>query len=305
MKAHVELEGQEGGVRYLAITEPQVTVGSSPSAGIPLVNASELAAEHFLLAPRKEGCWVGVAQGVETPLLCGDDVLTGQVVAWGSTFTVGDLRFRLKEGSPPGPALFKAGAKPTLGADLSKNAFLGLVLVFWAVARFFPWGGDDDLLRGEVPEPTALFGNLAVACPVGAARELGDSFAYEALARMDRYAFDAEEGIFSVEAHSRAIACYQKVPDSVAAEAEERRRDALVEKIEEDYRARNLHLRRSIKNKDYQRALELDRELIVMVRTRRSSEYLRWLAKIERQLIAKLRQEAAAKKKSESVFDFF
>ena len=297
MDCYLELRfGDE--VKHIPIDAEQVTVGSSPTAGIPLVNASQLEAEHFLVAPRREGCWVSVAEGAQVPLLLEGRALQGELVPWDAELVAGELRFTLKRGSPPVLGLFGSSdkKKPSKFQQLLNYAALiaGVGALVFAYRSFT---AGDATLREPPPEPPELFANLAMACSEGDRKALADNFAYEALARMDRYPFDPEEGILSVWAHSRAIDCYKKLGDRVAARSEEQRRSRLIDKLTQDYRARRLQLGRAIDRKDWRHALDMAQDILRMIMSQGSSDYLQWLARIERRLILKIQEEEEAAKK--------
>lgn len=297
LDAYLELR-KDGELTYLVVPADQVTLGSSPSAGIPLVNASELSLEHLLIAPRRDGCWISVAEGVEFPVEFEQRPISAELVPWDSQVTVGALQFTLKRGRPPAPSLFENDSSAKEGGKKSK-ALWQLAQVLLVLAAFFAYRqlrAQDDFLQDEPPPPPPLFGNLSLACPEGDPKTLAETFAYEALARMDRYPFDSEEGTLSVFAHTRAIACYEKLGDREAAGREEQIRASLMDKLTQDFRGKTVLVRRAGKKQEFRRALQLSRDLIVMVRHKRNSEYLRWLAQVERYCIAKIREEEEAEK---------
>ena len=56
MEAYVEVIREDGTLERTRIEGEQITVGRSPTAGVPLPDTHNLKPKHLLIAPRGEGC---------------------------------------------------------------------------------------------------------------------------------------------------------------------------------------------------------------------------------------------------------
>ena len=102
MEAYVEIIREDGTLERTRIEGDQITVGRSPTAGVPLPDARDLEPEHLLIAPRGEGCWVAVAQGAKVTAKVRGQPFQHGMVAWGSEIEIGGLRLQGSQQPPPG-----------------------------------------------------------------------------------------------------------------------------------------------------------------------------------------------------------
>ena len=61
MEAYVEVIREDGSLERHRIEKDQITVGKSPTAGVPIPDGRDLEPEHLLIAPRGEGCDASLA----------------------------------------------------------------------------------------------------------------------------------------------------------------------------------------------------------------------------------------------------
>jgi hypothetical protein len=274
----LEILRQDGSVERHSLGRDRVILGRQPRDGIAVPYALELEAEHLLLAPRSEGCWLSVAEGVRTPALVRGQRFDGGLVPWGTELSVGSLWLKLVA-SRPRPARPPAVSLPTLG----------FIVALLGVAGWLLFSPEEEELPGmTTAQPPALFGD-APGCPekdeaatAPRAREAADA----ALAKSQRYPFAAQDGIRAVEMFGEAASCFAAAGQDAAADRVRKSRTALEARIQEDYRTHRLKLERAIEYRRTRAALVEVRELLALVR-HLDHPYTTWLHTLERHLSLK------------------
>lgn len=278
MEAYVEVIREDGTLERTRIEGEQITVGRSPTAGVPLPDARDLEPEHLLIAPRGEGCWVAIAQGAKVAAKVRGQPFQHGMIAWGSEIEIGGLRFRVTDKPPQAEAKGKSQASPLVIIA----GILGAVVVIWSLQ-----GEEATGLETEAPAPYPLFTPLA-ACPVTdplQATNRAQQSAEAALAKSERYPFDPADGLDSVVLYDTAYLCFNAQHSTAAATEMQRERDYMQHRIQQDYDTHRLRMQRGLELERYDDALLENRALLAMVRERGAGHpYVDWLIRMERQL---------------------
>ena len=274
----LEIIREDGTLERQLLEGDQITVGRSPTAGIPIVDARGLEPEHLMVAPRADGCWVAVAQGAPAVQVGGETFQHG-MLAWGSEIAIGGLRLKVTDKLPKET---KDPSEKKVSAPIMIAFFIIIPLVGWLLLA------DDDAALDSTPaaDPPELF-DAQVPCETGGggtARHGGDRAAEAAIAKQERYPFHAQDGVEAVILYQRAYSCYRSLNATEQAAAMERERQALQARIEEDFRTHRLRLRRAVEQGRHPDALLETRSLINLVEHREGHAYLLWLRDFERQL---------------------
>ncbi len=276
MDAWVEITRPDGTMERHRIEGDRITVGRSPTAGIPLVNADDLEAEHVLLAPRPDGCWVAVAEGASPAIARGEPVQAA-VVPWGTELRVGSVELRVTD--KPTPTRKAGDGKVSWPVLIA--AFVGLPLAGWLLLS----EPEAELPMDAGAPPPALFDEP------GDCRESGQSALHRAREAAEaashtseRYPFDAQDGVEAVRHYGVAQACYEAAAKRADAARIGRERQALVQRIDEDYRTHRLRLERALKFQRWDDALREARALDSLTAHRQGDPYVSWLVLLERRL---------------------
>lgn len=281
MEAYVEIIREDGSLERTRIEGEQITVGRSATAGIALPDARDLEAEHMLIAPRGDGCWVAIAQGAKIGAKVGGQPFQHGMVAWGAELEIGNLRFRLTDKPPQDQK--KAGQQSSPVVIIA--AVVTALVVLWALS-----GDPGSGLEMDAPEAFVLFQD-PIACPVtGAlAQHRADEDAAAALAKSERYPFDPSDGVESVHLYRTAQACYASLSMAPAAADMEREANYMQTRIEEDYRTHRVRLERALAHENYEDALLETRSLLALIQeVARDHPYTVWLSRLERQIALEL-----------------
>ena len=273
-EAYVEILHEDGTVEQAVIEGDQVIVGRAPSAGISLPDVREMEAEHILLAPRGDGCWVAVAEGARA-IVVADRPFERGMVAWGTELTIGAVKLRLLD-APPGEAgKAKKGTSP----------IVLLAAVILPVAFFMLMDEPEELVDPDAGvEPPALFeGEEACDAQGGPAQHRAQEDLEAARAKGERYPFAAQDGVQSVIFFRRAKACFDAAGDGEHAGRAAAEGVAMERRLDEDYMRRRLRLERSLKQERWQEALVETRALRELLAHRRH-RYVTWLGNLQRQL---------------------
>ncbi|MGE0790519.1 MAG: FHA domain-containing protein [Sandaracinaceae bacterium] len=280
MDVWLEIIREDGTLERQRIEGEQVTVGRSPAAGIPIVDARTLEPEHLMLAPRDGGCWVAVAQGAQIPVRVRGQTFSQGMLAWGTELEVANLKLRITDQLPKEK---KDPSEKPVSAPVLIAMFVVLPLVGWLLLSDESVGIDAT---PAAPAPELFRSGLE--CPVngGNTRHRADLEAEAAIAKSERYPFNSQDGVQSVISYRRAEACYQALGPTAQTEAQVMRRegDTMQRRIEEDYRTHRLRLERSLEQGRLPDALLETRALIQLLRHQPSDPYVIWLQQLERQL---------------------
>jgi hypothetical protein len=276
MEPILEILRPDGSTERHMLGAEQVILGRHPRSGIAIPSAYELEAEHMMIMPRREGCWISVAEGARTPATVAGQHFVSGMLPWGSELGVGSLLLRVME-APPQVAAPKQ-SQVSLPTVLLSVALLGVAA--WLFLR----PADDRLPGMTSAPPPPLFSDKA-ACPVERAASLprAKEAADAASARRDRYAFDAQDGIQAVELYAVAAACFSAAGQDAEAERARTSGQQLLDRIQEDYRTRRLGLQRALEYRRTRQALVETRGLLALV-SHLDDPYTAWLRSLERHL---------------------
>jgi len=285
MERYVEIIHPNGAKERHSLARERVVLGRQPREGIPIPYAMELEFEHLLLVPRKDGCWLSIAEGARTPALVNGQRLDNGLVAWGSEVNLGPLWFKVVDA----PNARTSGGMPVPGAAPPQKTSLTTVLLSAALLAFAGWlflSPEDDGLPGMTSvAPPPLFA-APPSCPekdpptaAGRAREAADA----ALAKSQRYPFAAQDGVGAVELYAMAAACYTVAGKDGDADQVRQAGAVLEERIQEDYRTHRLKLERAIQYKRTRQALIETQKLLDLVK-HLNHPYTTWLRNMERHL---------------------
>lgn len=278
MDCWIEIIREDGTLERQHIEGERVTLGRSPSAGVPIPDARDLEPEHLMIAPRADGCWVAVAQGARAGATVRGQPFEHGMVAWGAEIEVGNLKLRVTDRLPKEK---KDPGEKQVSAPVMIAFFVLVPLVGWMLL------GDEgaDIDTNPAAPPPELFED-AVACPTsgGNTRHHADRDAEAAIAKSERYPFSSQDGVDAVRLYMRSRSCYSALGQTEAASAMEQEADLMRRRVEEDYRHHQLRLQRSLEQGRLPDALLEARALIELVRHRRDDPYLAWLRQLSRQL---------------------
>jgi hypothetical protein len=277
MEAYVEVIREDGTLERHRIEGEQVTVGRSPTAGVPIPDGRDLEPEHLLVAPRGEGCWVAIAQGAKVQAKVRGEAFQHGMVAWGTEIEIGSIKLRVADSLPKETKDGEGKTSPVvlIGA-------VGIIGVLAWTMLSDPSGPD---IETQAPtDPLTLF-DADVACPQTGAQALysADEDAEGALAKSERYPFDASDGVESVVLYRRSQACYAAVGQPEAATRMQHEGDWMQHRIEEDYTTHRLRLERAMEQQRWPDALLETRALLALTR-HRDHPYVQWLTRNERRL---------------------
>lgn len=277
MEAYVEVIREDGSLERHRIENDQITVGKSPTAGVPIPDGRDLEPEHLLIAPRGEGCWVAIAQGARVVAKVRGEAFQHGMVAWGTEIEIGSLKIKVTDSLPKES---KDGDQKT-----SPIVLLGGVGIIGVLAWTMLSDPGGHGLETQAPtEPLQIF-DTEVPCPTTGAQALymADEDAEGALAKSERYPFDASDGVESVQLYRRSQACYALVGQTEAANRMRQEGDWMQHRIEEDYTTHRLRLERAMEQQRWPDALLETRALLALTR-HREHPYVQWLIRNERRL---------------------
>jgi hypothetical protein len=277
MEAYVEVIREDGSLERHRIEGDQITVGRSPTAGVPIPDGRDLEPEHLLIAPRGEGCWVAIAQGAKLQAKVRGEAFQHGMVAWNTEIEIGNIKLRVTDSLPKEK---KTGEQKT-----SPVVMIGAVGIVGILAWTMLSDSGDAGIETQAPaEPLALF-EEAVACPTTGANALyqADEDAEGALAKSERYPFDPSDGVESVMLYRRSQACYVTAGQTDAATRMQQEGEWMRHRIDEDYTTHRLRLERAMEQERWPDALLETRALLALVRGR-DHPYVAWLIRNERQL---------------------
>ncbi len=277
MEAYVEVLREDGSLERLRIEGEQITVGRSPTAGVPLPDARDLEPEHLLIAPRGDGCWVAVAQNAAVPVRVRGEPFQHGMLAWGTEIDLGSMRLRITDRLPKEQKAPNEKTSPVV--MFGSVGIIGILA--WSLLSD-PGGPDIDT---EAPSESVTIFDGERPCPSAGASALysADQSAEAALAKSERYPFDASDGVESVDLYRTAQACYGLVGQQEAVQRMQREGDWMQHRIEEDYTSHRFRLERAMEQQRWPDALIETRSLLALTRHREHA-YVQWLVRNERQL---------------------
>jgi hypothetical protein len=278
LDAWLEIIREDGTLERQRLEGERITIGRSTSATISIPDARALDAEHLMLAPRSDGCWVAVAQGASTPVIVRGEAFEHGMLAWGAELAVGGLKLRIADRQPDEKKT--EGEKP-VSAPVLIAFFVAIPLVGWLLLS------DPEVGIDATPTaaPPALFDEVS-ACETegGTARHRADRDAEAAIAKAERYPFAAQDGVQAVQLYRRAQACYRAVNASTEAALMGREAELMSRRIDEDFRTHKLRLERALAQGRLPDALLETHALQEIFRHRAGHPYVGWLEQLARQL---------------------
>jgi hypothetical protein len=280
VRAHVVITHSDGSTDVRTFEGERATLGKSLHATIPVLGAPELEDEHLLLAPRREGCWVGVRTDVAVPAAIDGAPIGDGLLPWGTTISLGRVKLTLRRGD---------ARAVTLGPGASRLRVLAMVIGILCCAMMLAGRARGVIADGESElAPSPLF-DAPVACDAAAedAREQGRIAAEHAVARGERFYFDFQDGIHAVALYDRAVQCLRAAGDAESAARVEVARTALATRIDGVYLRLRLRLAQARRAPDDERALATLHQLRELTR-HRDDPYTRSLGDQERELAVRL-----------------
>lgn len=289
MERYVEIIHPNGAKERHSLARERIVLGRQPREGITIPYAMELEFEHLLLVPRKDGCWLSIAEGARTPALVHGQRLDNGLVAWGTEVNLGPLWFKVVDDAP---GVRTSGSIATPGTPPVQKVKLSTVVFSAALIAFAGWlflSPEEDGIPGMTSvAPPPLFPapppcpekDAAAAGP--RAREAADA----ALAKSQRYPFAAQDGVGAVELYALATACFTVAGRDSESDQARQAGAVLEERIQEDYRTHRLKLERAIQYKRTRQALIETQKLLDLVR-HLDHPYTTWLRNMERHLLLK------------------
>lgn len=277
MEAYVEVIREDGTLERHRIEGDQITVGRSPTAGVPIPDGRDLEPEHLLIAPRGDACWVAIAQGSKVQARVRGEPFDHGMLAWGTEVEIGNIKLRVTDSLPKEKKDGEQKASPVvvIGA-------VGIIGVLGWTMFAAPNGHDIDT---AAPTDALELFDAQPACRESGAQALyaADEGAEGALAKSERYPFDSADGVESVSLYRLAQACYTAVGQAEAAARMQREGDWMQHRIEEDYTTHRLRLQRAMEQQRWPDALLETRALLALTR-HRDHPYVHWLTRNERRL---------------------
>jgi len=288
VKFAIELQFVDGRRVTHEFDGEQVTVGSSPDARLTVDGVRELAPQHVLLIPRKTGCWVSAARGVEPRVTCEGKPIDNIEVPWGTELDIGSLTLRV--------------AEPAAVAESRDASLKSAIRIFGmlVIAAGLVWFIRQQGVRIPAPpvEAPALFDDQAQACSAKQGTELDTAMelAQSALIYFQRYPFDAQEGIRADRFLDQARACFEagRSPQQAKGVVEERER--IRARLDAEYRTLLVQLTRSIGDEDYNATLRHAVKLHNFLE-HRPGKYTDWLSSVIRFCQNKVGEQKKKKKR--------
>ncbi len=156
-----------------------------------------------------------------------------------------------------------------------------LVAIALATALVLKHAKKPSLASG-MPEAPALLA-VALTCaeqgPVALAR--ASEAEQSALAKAERYAFDAHDGVDAVRLYGLAQSCYAQGGDSASAQRARKAQDGWTQRMNGEYQSHRLRLRLALDRGATTDAYREAHGLTAMLRGH-TGPYLEWLSSIER-----------------------
>ncbi|MEM6962817.1 MAG: FHA domain-containing protein [Myxococcota bacterium] len=284
--AWLELRLPHGQVNRVPVGSAQLTVGSAPPADIVVKDVPELLAEHLLVTPRPDGCWVACAQGATlVPHLEGKRLQAG-LVPWGTEIVFGPLKLRFTK--HPRAALLHA---PWYAIFALLLAVLVVPLAAWLALAEEPLPQPDlevksSLFEGFFPLETKCdVPNASRVQSAQAAAYRGESMEREAGFREERYPFQPREGVLAVIAWSVAERCFTAAEQEEDQSRAQAAKESMMAKVETDLRGGELRLQRAIELERFDEAVtEADHLGQLVAHLATDHPYRLWLDRLQLQL---------------------
>ena len=241
-----------------------VVAGSSEAAELRLASPV-FQPQHLQLEVLAEGARVRLLDGIEGGIVFEGVQLREAMVPWGSEVFVSGVRLSLLATGER-----KRKAHPLLLAALA----VALVALGWQGG-----GAAADASASTSVEPPTMT-VARVSCPETApqaAVERGRRDEHAALAKLERYPFDASEGLRALEHLNIAKACFEAAGATADQGRASQRQEAIQRTLAEDLAAWRLRLDRALEQDRPREAMAAVRGLEALVEPLGDTPYRAWL----------------------------
>jgi hypothetical protein len=261
MRYFLEIDAPQRVTQRFALPESVVQLGAGPASELRFEG---LPSALLSIEARVDGAFVRLSAGHTQSLVTNGAVSHEALVAWGSDAFVDGLRLA-----------FIAEAEPKRGTSP------WLILALGAAVAWLGWQGADTKAeqRAETMESVVLKPAQAT-CPESSlhgARTAAQRAEQAALARQQRYSFDASEGIKAAGSFRLAEACFGGAGDAVAQARVAARREALERTLASDEVSLRLRLDLALDHERWQDARIVVSKLDELVAPLGATGYRAWL----------------------------
>ncbi len=263
----------------------QTTIGSDKNSTISLPPGDGLLAQHILLVPSPEGCWVSTVPGAPLKSEKGESV-DGQYVEWNSQLSLGRLCFSLKSkktGKKIAQARNQKGKAPDTGEESSNTVspviIMALLLALAYLGNGFLGASQPDV-ESISTAPPLLFAE-SVKCASGNSGHRAEQAEEAAFAKRQRSVFDLQDGIAAVELFSESENCYRAAGRPTEAQAVQSEGSELRASLEAEYKLLRVRLQRALHSGNRSVASTQVNRLQELLRHRASHSYVLALRRLE------------------------
>ncbi len=265
-----------------ALASAQTTIGSDPAADICLSSASHLLAQHVLVAPCPERCWVSTVAG--SPLWDSAGMaVTAAYVPWGSRLTLGPYVFELQKNTSCRTQQLPRNRDLKVADIASEPAepkaagihpgFLMLLIATLAYATLQGFTGSSGGSRRGLVDAPNLFEEEGRSCQGANAARRARVAEAQALAKSERAVFDLRDGVLAVELYAEAENCYRKAGMDMEAEYVLDVGSRFRQSMQEEYDLLRLRLSRALASDSTESAKRQIRRLSELLYHKADSRY--------------------------------
>ncbi|QQR90961.1 MAG: hypothetical protein IPJ88_04315 [Myxococcales bacterium] len=267
----IDITLPDGTVERYRLSQKKMILGRGPGAQL-IVAASELAAQHLLLVPKANGCWLSVSEDAPTPVIVNGQTFDTGLLRWGTIISIGRIKITLgqtkkSKTSSVHPLIFVAAA---------------LLLLFFAGAQFLRSGAISS--GPHTPNAPPLFKTITT-CQLRGEKTLAriSELSAEADSKALRYSFDPSDGVEAVSLYQNAENCLEEIRINEAANLVRHKRQSFEKRLIEDYASSRARLEHHLKENE---ALEALREVsrLKQMLAQQTNDYTDWLDRLERSL---------------------
>ena len=273
MNAFIETTLPGRASRRHPVNGAHLCLGRSPSCDIALPEASRLQPEHLTASPQADGVQLSLIDARSAPVLYNGQSMTSCLVPWDQEVFIAGIRFK-----PEKAGEGEAGKRTALVVLPVAAAF------FFAGVTFLPAAGDGGAVYSPAGGQPPELWLQTVACtrPSSAEHRAREAEA-AAQAKMQRYRFEAGDGMQALRLLGEAARCYAAGGQKREAARAQKRFEAWKERLQRDYDGSLLRLRLALQNEDGEEVLREVRGLKALL-GQRDGDYLDWLGELERKL---------------------
>jgi hypothetical protein len=280
----LEIRRPDGVVEEMIVHAARVLVGAAAHCDVRI--AGESAGREHLVLDLVNGVLRGEARHhAPTPYRGGKPFFEGSL---GTEAELAIAGTRLRVSVIEAPRRERAGRAKRFATSM----FLGLAVLALPGLVYATLRAEPEAPLGPPPsDVTALFEAPLAACPIANIDQAASSaVSARVLAEQQReqHPFAVSDGLASVRSFDLAAACFAHVGLRTDAVAAVSARDALMKRIDEDYRVHRVRLEHALDEADDKLALREVRVLRRLTAGRRGP-YATWLEVVERHLDAATR----------------